>query len=58
MSEDEGLKGPCPRSSVASYAHTLSCMDWSMRDLGHKMEISPESRSQTKNNFITTAMYI
>ena len=25
LAEDEGLKGPCPRSSVASVAHVLSC---------------------------------
>ena len=24
LAEDEGLKGPCPRSSVASVAHVLS----------------------------------
>ena len=29
LAEDEGLKGPCPRSSVASAAHMLSCIDWS-----------------------------
>ena len=29
LSEDEGSKGPCPRSSVASAAHVLSCVGWS-----------------------------
>jgi hypothetical protein len=43
LAEDEGLKGPCPRSSVASAAHLLSCMDCSPRDLGYKMVLSPES---------------
>ena len=37
LSEDEGLEGPCPRSSVASVAHILSCMDWSLRDPGNKI---------------------
>ena len=46
LSEDEGPKGSCPRSSVASVAHVLSCVDWSLRDPGYKMVLSPESRSQ------------
>ena len=29
LAEDEGLKGPCPRSFVASATHVLSCVDWS-----------------------------
>ena len=29
LPEDEGPKGPCPRSSVASVAHVLFCVDWS-----------------------------
>jgi hypothetical protein len=29
LAEDEGPKGPCLRSSVASAAHVLSCLDWS-----------------------------
>jgi hypothetical protein len=29
MAEDENPKGPCPRSSIASAAHMLSCVDWS-----------------------------
>ena len=28
LAEDEGLKGPCPRSSVASAAHVLFCINW------------------------------
>ena len=47
LAKDEGLKGLCPRSSVASVAHVLSCVDWSLRDLGYKMAISPESRGQS-----------
>jgi hypothetical protein len=47
LAEDEGPKGPCPRSSVASAAHVLSCMDWSLRDPGYKMALSPESRGQS-----------
>jgi hypothetical protein len=47
LAEDEGLKGPCPRSSVASAAHALSCADWSLRDPGYKMVFSPESQSQS-----------
>jgi hypothetical protein len=31
LAEDEGLKGPCPRNSVASGACVLSCADWSLR---------------------------
>jgi hypothetical protein len=27
--EDEDPKGPCPRISVASVAHVISCIDWS-----------------------------
>ena len=45
--EDEGPKGPCPRSSVASMAHTLFCMDCSLRDQGYKMALSSESQSQS-----------
>jgi hypothetical protein len=37
LTEDEGPKGPCPRSSVLSAAHTLSCVDWSLRDPGYKI---------------------
>jgi hypothetical protein len=44
LAEDEGPKGPCPRSSVASAVHALSCTDWSLRDPGYKMAISPESQ--------------
>ena len=29
LAEDEGLKGPCPRSFAASATHVLSCVDWS-----------------------------
>jgi hypothetical protein len=29
LAEDEGPKGPCPRSFVALVAHMLSCVDWS-----------------------------
>jgi hypothetical protein len=32
LAEDEGLKGPWPRSSVASVALELFCVDWSLRD--------------------------
>lgn len=28
LAEDEGSKGPCPRSSVASATHMLFCIDW------------------------------
>jgi hypothetical protein len=37
LAEDEALKGPCPRSYVASVACTLSCIDWSLAFfyLGH-----------------------
>ena len=47
LAKDEGRKGPCPRSSVASVTHTLSCVDWSLRDLGYKMALSPESWGQS-----------
>jgi hypothetical protein len=33
LAEGEGPKGPFPRSSVASAALALSCVDWSLRDL-------------------------
>jgi hypothetical protein len=29
MADDEGQKGPCPRSSIASASHVSSCVDWS-----------------------------
>jgi hypothetical protein len=29
LTEVGGLKGPCPRSSVASAIHMLSCVEWS-----------------------------
>ena len=47
LAEDEGPKGPCPRSSVSSAAHMLSCEDWSLRDPGYKMAISLESWGQS-----------
>ena len=40
-------KGPCPRSSVVSAAHAVSCVDWSLSDLGYKMVLSPESQGQS-----------
>jgi hypothetical protein len=45
--EDEGLKGPYPRSSDASAACMLSCVDWSLKDPGYKMELSPELLGQS-----------
>ena len=47
LAEDEGPKGPCSRSCVASVAHMLSCVDWSLRDLGYKMALSPECQGQS-----------
>ena len=47
LAEDEGPKGPCPRSSVASVACMLSFEDWCLRNLGYKMALSPESRGQS-----------
>ena len=44
--EDEGPKGPCPRSSVASVTHMVSHLHWSLRGAGYKMALSPESRGQ------------
>jgi hypothetical protein len=44
---DEGPKRPCTRSSVVSVAHMLSCVDWSLRDLGCKMALSPKSQGQS-----------
>jgi hypothetical protein len=46
LAEDEGTKGLCQRSSVPSVAHTLSWTNWSLRDPGYKMVISPESWGQ------------
>jgi hypothetical protein len=37
LAEDEGPRGPCPRISVDSAAFELSCLDWSLRDLGYKI---------------------
>ena len=47
LTEDEGQKGPCPRSSVASVALVLSCSNWSLRDPGYKMALSPETWGQS-----------
>ena len=47
LAEDEGPKGPCPKSSVASVARVLSYGDWSLRDPGYKMALSPESQGQS-----------
>ena len=47
LTEDKGRKGPCPRSSVASVAHMLYCVDWSLRDPGYKMALSPHSWGQS-----------
>jgi hypothetical protein len=47
LAEDEGLKGSCPRSSVASAAWVLSLMDWFLRDLGYTMVLSPEFQGQS-----------
>ena len=47
LAEDEGPKGPCPRSSFASVACVLSCADWSMRDLGYKMVLSLDSQGES-----------
>jgi hypothetical protein len=47
LAEIKVPKGPCPRRSVASAAPVLSCVDWSLRDQGYKMVISPESQGQS-----------
>jgi hypothetical protein len=47
LAEDEGPKGPCPISSVASVAHELSWSDWSLRDRRYKMALSPEFPGQS-----------
>jgi hypothetical protein len=33
--------GACPRGCVVSSVYTLTCTDWTLRDLGHKMAPSP-----------------
>jgi hypothetical protein len=35
--EDEGPKGPCPISSVASVVNVFSCVDWSLEYPEYKM---------------------
>jgi hypothetical protein len=47
LDKDEGLKRPCPRSSIAFPACILSCADWSLRGLGYKMVLSSESQGQS-----------
>ena len=47
LAEDESSKRTCLRSSVASGACVFSCVDWSLRNGGYKMAISPESRDQS-----------
>jgi hypothetical protein len=36
----------CPRSYVASAVCMLSCEDWSLRDSGYKIALSPAPRSE------------
>jgi hypothetical protein len=43
LAEDEVLKGPCPRSSVASEVCVFSGVDWFLRNLRHRMGLSTES---------------
>jgi hypothetical protein len=40
LAQDEGLKVSCPRSFVASAAHALSSLDWSLSDPGYKIQVS------------------
>jgi hypothetical protein len=49
LAEDEGPKGPCPRSYVASAACVLSCADWTLWDPGYKM---------AKTNFLLDIFFI
>jgi hypothetical protein len=58
LAEDESLKGPYPRSFVASAACVLSCVDWSLRDLRYKIAISPEYWSQSPCWRPTLVVYI
>jgi hypothetical protein len=51
--EHEVPKGPCSRSFVASVACILPCMDWSLRDPGYKMELSPKSCRQSPLSRLT-----
>jgi hypothetical protein len=46
LAEDEGPKCPV-QESLLPCGPWLSCMDWSLRDLGYKMALSPESWGQT-----------
>ena len=45
--QNEGLKGPCPRNSIAPVACVLSCADWSLGDPGYKTVLPPKSRGQS-----------
>jgi hypothetical protein len=47
LDEDEGPKGSCPRSSLASVVQAHSWADWSLRDPGYKMVPSPVSWGQS-----------
>jgi hypothetical protein len=51
LSEDEGLKGSCPKSSVASVACMLSCMDCFRKTRYRKSRIVLK-RKQTQIGFI------
>jgi len=42
LAEDEGPKGSCPRTFVASVAQVLSYADLTLRDQGYKVVVSPE----------------
>jgi hypothetical protein len=47
LPDSKSPKGPCPKISVASVPQVLSCVDWSLKDLGYKMVLSPESHGQS-----------
>jgi hypothetical protein len=47
LAEDKGPNWPYQRMLVASVVHVLSCKDWSLRDLGYKVEFSPRPGGQS-----------
>jgi hypothetical protein len=47
LAEDEFPKGTFQRSSLVSVGHILSFVDWSLRDPGYKVVLSPELQGQS-----------
>jgi hypothetical protein len=54
----QSQNGACPRSCVASAVCMFPCSDWSLRDLGHKMSLSPTPYSYSFKTVICAIFLI